>query len=151
MLVAWIALSVPCLDRLGRVEALAVPALQNLIHVRPIEAACIQAGPLIGHGDGLVVKAHLQPALGIALLCRGQISAPYLQGLHELGQPGSPDILGLDKGRGLLDGIDAPLRPGIGLLLDGPQAGIPGRAPLPRPLLAVADEHLDHLGGQKYV
>ena len=128
-------------------QPLAVPTLQDFIHVGPVEPAGIQARPLIGHGNGFVVKAHFQPTLGVALLRRGQIPAPDLQSVHQLGKPGGPDILGLNKGRGLFNAVNAPLGPGIGLFLNGPQAGIPAAAPATGPVLAIANEHLNNLPG----
>ena len=122
-----------------------MPALQNLVHVCPVEAAGIQAGPLIGHGDGLVLEAHFKPALGVALLSGSEVPPSDLEHLHELSQPGRTDILGLDEGRGLLNAVNAPLGPGVGLLLNGPKTGVPVASPAAGPVLAVAHQHLDDL------
>ena len=60
-------------------------------------------------------------------------------------EPGITDILGLDKGGSLLQGIDSLLGPGVGLLLNGAKRGIAHTPPAPGPLLAVAHQHGNHI------
>ena len=76
-----------------------MPALQDLVHIVPVETAGVEAGALIGHGDALLVEAHIQPALGIALLGGGEPAAVDLDQLHQTAEPGIPHILVLDEHR----------------------------------------------------
>ena len=130
------------------VEILLMPALENLIHIGPLESAGIEAGLLIGHLQGLRVKIHVQPGLGIPLLGWGQISARDLQQPHEIGRPGMPGVLGLHIGRRFFQCVDALLGPGVGFLLNGPQRGIPIGALAAQPLFAVTHQHAHHFSGQ---
>ena len=100
-----------------------MPALENFIHIGPLQPAGIEAGLFIGHLKSLRVKIHIQPGLGIPLLCRGQISTGDLQQPHQIGRPGVPGVLGLHIGRCLFQGVDALLGPGISLFFNGSQRG----------------------------
>ena len=62
-----------------------MPALENLVHVGPVEAAGIEAGPLIGHGNCFFIKPQFQPGAGIPLFRIGKFSAPDLKNIHNLG------------------------------------------------------------------
>ena len=63
--------------------------------------------------------------------------------LHHLGVV---HVLGIDKSCRLFHRIDAPLCPGIGLLLNGAEAGIAHVALLSCPVAAIAHQHRDHIG-----
>ena len=66
-------------------------------------------------------------------------------------QPAAADILILDEGNRLLHSVNALLRPEIGLLLNGTQAGITEIALCPCPFLAVAYQQGDDLVGQTQI
>ena len=128
-----------------------MPALKDFIHIGPLQSPGVEAGLLIGHLKGLGIEIHIQPGLGIPVLRRGQAPPGDLQQLHQVGRPGIPGILGLHIGRRLFQGVDALLRPGVGLLLNDPQRGVPVGALPAQPLLAIAHQHAHHLGGQVQV
>ena len=144
-------LFIPGLDLRPGVEVLLVPTLKDFIHIGPLQSPGVEAGLLIGHLKGLGIEIHIQPGLGIPVLRRGQAPPGDLQQLHQVGRPGIPGILGLHIGRRLFQGVDALLRPGVGLLLNGPQRGVPVGALPAQPLLAIAHQHAHHLGGQVQV
>ena len=96
------------------------------------------------------VKAEVEDIIGIPAedapeIGGSEIPPSDLEHLHELSQPGRTNILGLDEGRGLLNAVNAPLGPGVGLLLNGPKTGVPVASPAAGPVLAVAHQHLDDL------
>jgi len=132
-------------DFLRSVQPLTVPALQNLVHIGPVQSAGVKTGALIGHGNHFILHAQIQPGIGITLLCCRQIPSVDLQNLHQPSDPGLPLILHLDKGSSLLNGINPPLCPGIGLLLNAAQADAALSALLFCPCLAVAYQDGDHI------
>ena len=125
-----------------------MPALQDLIHVRPFQPAGVQASPFISQLQRLGVKIHIQPGLRIPLLRRRQIPAGDLQHAHQGRHPGMSGILGLHIGGRLFQGIDPLLRPNVSLFLDHTQRGISIGAPAAHAFLAVAHQHTHHLGRQ---
>ena len=70
-----------------------MPAGQDPVHIRPTKVAGVQTSPVIGDGDGVHIKAHIQPLLGVLFLAGGEVSAPNLQGLHHLTDLGAAQIL----------------------------------------------------------
>ena len=114
-------LLIAALNGLQRMQSGFVPALQNSVHVGPVHITGVQTGALIGKGNCLILKAHFQPADGIALLRGGQIAAANLQLLLQPVQAGVAHILCLDKGCRLLQIVDTGFRPGVGFLFNGAQ------------------------------
>ena len=74
-----------------------------------------------------------------------------LKQAHQPGNPGIADVLILNKGGGILHALDAPLGPGIGLLLDGTKAWIAQASLPPGPVLAVAHQHGHQLRGHAQI
>ena len=79
------------------------------------------------------------------------MAAADLQLILQTAQPGVAHILRLNEGCRLLQIVDTPLSPGIGLLLNGAQAWTAQTTPLPGAVLAIADQHRDHIHRQAQI
>ncbi len=119
-----------------------MPAAQDGVHVLPVEGALFEDGLLIGQGDGLVVKAHLDPGVDVLPLALHRHPAGDTQQGQQPGLPAPEGGEGPDVGVGRLGGVHPQPPPHKGLLAELGHPGLSARTVLPLGLL-------DAPGGQQ--